>query len=161
MSLRPSRFGVAALMLLSAVPAASAAEPPPASQEIIYMGEATSILGRAVIGPNNDQVGRIADVLVDDQGQPRAAVIDIGGFLGIGQRRIAVAWRALHFLTSAKHPQIRIDLTIDQIKATPEWKVMSKPEGPPVTMAAPPPASAAAPVRDGTATPPGTPAPGK
>ena len=74
---------------------------PPASQELIYQGEATSILGRQVSGPDDKNVGRIVDVLVDDQGQPRAAVVDLGGFLGIGNRRIAVVWRALHFVPEA------------------------------------------------------------
>ena len=77
--------------------------PPPASQEIIYGGEATSILGRQVTGPDRGAVGRIVDVLVDDTGQPRAVVIDLGGFMGIGNRRIAVAWRALHFAPGAWH----------------------------------------------------------
>lgn len=52
-------------------------------------------------GPDDKNVGRIVDVLVDDQGQPRAAVVDLGGFLGIGNRRIAVVWRALHFVPEA------------------------------------------------------------
>lgn len=114
-------------------------QPPPATQELIYRGEATSILGRSVHGPDGNQVGRIADVLVDDQGQPRAAVIDFGGFMGVGNRRIAVAWRALHFLPAAQQYHIRIDMTVDQIKATPEYKPAARPLDPPMTMAAPPP----------------------
>lgn len=117
---------------------AAAAEPPPANQELIYRGEATSILGRSVHDPADAKVGQIVDVLVDDQGQPRAAVIDFGGFMGIGQRRIAVAWRALHFLPAAQQGHIRIDMTVDQIKATPEFKPVSRALDPPTVMAAPP-----------------------
>ena len=108
---------------------------PPASQELIYQGEATSILGRQVSGPDDKNVGRIVDVLVDDQGQPRAAVVDVGGFLGIGNRRIAVVWRALHFAPEATgEGKIRLEMTVDQIKATPEYKPISTP----VVVAAPP-----------------------
>jgi hypothetical protein len=78
-------------------------------------------------------------VLVDDQGQPRAAVIVFGGVMGVGNRRIAVAWRALHFLPDAEQHQIRIDMTVDQIKATPDYKPAARPLDPPMTMAAPPP----------------------
>jgi hypothetical protein len=124
--------------LLMPASMAVAAEALPAGQEVIYSGEATSILGRMVHAPNGSQVGRIVDVLVDDEGQPRAAVIDFGGFMGIGKRRIAVAWRALRFLPGAKHDNILIDLTVDQIKATPEYKPASKPQAP-LTVAAPPP----------------------
>ncbi len=108
---------------------------PPASQELIYQGEATSILGRQVSGPDDKNVGRIVDVLVDDLGQPRAAVVDVGGFLGIGNRRIAVVWRALHFAPEATgEGKIRLEMTADQIKATPEYKAISTP----VVVAAPP-----------------------
>jgi sporulation protein YlmC with PRC-barrel domain len=133
-----------AVLLVPAIAAAAPAEPPPpqpppATQELIYRGEATSILGRSVHDPEGHQVGRIVDVLVDDQGQPRAAVIDFGGFMGVGNRRIAVAWRALHFLPDAEQHQIRIDMTVDQIKATPDYKPAARPLDPPMTMAAPPP----------------------
>ena len=113
--------------------------PPPANQELIYKGEATRILGRTVRDPDNNEVGRIVDVLVDDQGMPRAALIDFGGFMGVGNRRIAVAWRALHFLPAAGQHQIRLDMTADQIKATPDFKPAPRADAPPVTMAAPPP----------------------
>jgi len=108
---------------------------PPASQELIYQGEATSILGRQVSGPGDKNVGRIVDALVDDLGQPRAAVVDVGGFLGIGNRRIAVVWRALHFAPEAAgEGKIRLEMTADQIKATPEYKAIRTP----VVVAAPP-----------------------
>jgi hypothetical protein len=42
-------------------------------------------------------MGRIVDVVVDRTGQVRAAVIDLGGFLGVGSRKIAVDWNALSF----------------------------------------------------------------
>ncbi len=122
--------------------------PAPANQELIYKGEATRILGRTVRDPDNNEVGRIVDVLVDDQGMPRAVLIDFGGFMGVGNRRIAVAWRALHFLPAAEQHQIRLEMTVDQIKETPDYKPAPRPDAPPVTMAVPPP-------------PPGMPAAGK
>lgn len=129
-------------------PPVPAPVPAPANQELIYKGEATRILGRTVRDPDNNEVGRIVDVLVDDQGMPRAVLIDFGGFMGVGNRRIAVAWRALHFLPAAEQHQIRLEMTVDQIKETPDYKPAPRPDAPPVTMAVPPP-------------PPGMPAAGK
>jgi hypothetical protein len=66
-------------------------------------------------------MGRIVDVLVDRQGRVRAAVIDFGGFLGVGSRKIAVDWNALDFADS-KRDFITLALTRDQVKAAPEYK---------------------------------------
>lgn len=123
---------------------AAADDKPPAALEPIYQGQATGIMGSSVDGPANEPVGIIVDVLVDDQGQPRAVVIDFGGFMGVGKRRIAVAWRALHFLPAAQQHRVRIDLTLDQIKATPDFNAGARPVDPPIKMAAPPPGPAAA-----------------
>ena len=58
-----------------------------------------------VADPEGKEIGRLVDVLVDDQGQPQAAVIDFGGFMGVGNRKIAVDWSALHFAPAdPKHP---------------------------------------------------------
>jgi PRC-barrel domain len=52
--------------------------------------EVQGILGKEVRGAADENMGRIADVIVDRSGQARAAVIDFGGFLGVGSRKIAV-----------------------------------------------------------------------
>ena len=115
---------------------------PPASQMLIYEGEATSILGRQVTGPDAKTVGRIVDVLVDELGQPRAAVVDVGGFLGIGVRRIAVVWRALRFTRDpGREGQISLEMSANQIRATPEYKAADRP----VIVAVPPQPDQAAP----------------
>ena len=56
-----------------------------------------SVLGLRVRSSAGEDMGRIINVVVDGTGQVRAAVIDFGGFLGVGARKIAVDWNALHF----------------------------------------------------------------
>lgn len=129
----------AALVVLGQAPAPTPTEMP-AQQEPIYHGEASSILGRTVHGPHDEVTGRVVDVLVDDGGVPRAAVVDIGGFMGMGSRRIAIAWRALRFLTTnGRAGRIELELTLEQLKDTPEFKPPAGPADPPATVAAPPP----------------------
>ena len=57
--------------------------------------QAEGILGKEVRSSADENMGRIVDVIVDRTGQVRAAVIDFGGFLGVGSRKIAVDWKAL------------------------------------------------------------------
>jgi PRC-barrel domain len=96
---------------------------PPASVTIIEATDAHGVLGRDVRSPADEDMGRIVDVIVDRTGQVRAAVIDFGGFLGVGSRKIVVDWNALHFGQIAnKGESITLELTKDQVKAAPEYK---------------------------------------
>jgi hypothetical protein len=80
------------------------------------------ILGKEVRSPTGENMGRIVDVIVDGSGQTRAALIDFGGFLGVGSRKIVVDWSALHFAPKDKSEQITVDLSRDQLKAAPEYR---------------------------------------
>jgi hypothetical protein len=85
--------------------------------------EVQGILGKEVRSAADEDMGRIVDVVVDHDGEVRAAIIDFGGFLGVGSRKIAVAWNALRFLPTAKKGErIALELTRDQVRAAPEFK---------------------------------------
>ncbi len=110
----------------------SNAKPAPAAPEITVLDnrEVEGVLGREVLSATNENMGRIVDVLVDRSGQVRAAIIDFGGFLGVGSRKIAVDWNALHFPPPGKAgARITLELTRDQVKAAPEYQ-----EGKPVVV---------------------------
>ena len=105
-----------------APPAAKEPAPPP-SVTIIGASEAHGVLGREVRSPADEDMGRIVDVIVDRLGTVRAAVIDFGGFLGVGSRKIVVDWNALHFGRIAnKSDSITLELTKEQVMAAPEYK---------------------------------------
>jgi hypothetical protein len=104
-----------------AAPAAPAAPPP--SVTVIDAVDARGILGRDVRSAANEDMGHIVDVIVDRAGSVRGAVIDFGGFLGVGSRKIVVDWSALHFWNVANPSKsITLELTRDQVKAAPEYK---------------------------------------
>src|SRR6478609_10095936 len=98
-------------------------EPPPPSVTVIGAYDARGILGRDVKSAAAENMGRIVDVIVDRAGTVRGAVIDFGGFLGVGSRKIVVDWAALHFWNVAdKTASITLDLTREQVRAAPEYK---------------------------------------
>ncbi len=104
-------------------PAAPKEPAPPASVTVIGAGDAHGVLGRDVRSAANEDMGHVVDVIVDRDGSVRAAVIDFGGFLGVGSRRIVVDWKALRFGAIAdKRDSISLELTKDQVKAAPEYK---------------------------------------
>jgi len=139
--------GIAALALIVAIgvafsenvqtpaqtvpPADHPAPPPDVPPSVTILNhEVEGILGRQAVSDADENMGRIVDVVVDHTGQVRAAIIDFGGFLGVGSRKIAVDWSALHFpLLGQADAKITLELTRDQVKAAPEYV-----EGKPVTV---------------------------
>ena len=111
-----------------AAPAANAGTP----ATVLDDQQVTAILGKNVRGRNGEDMGRIVDVIVNRDGQVRAAVIDFGGFLGVGSRKIAVDWSALRFEPSGKPDRISVDLSRNSVRLAPEYK-----EGTPVVILGP------------------------
>jgi len=102
----------------SAQPKAADVPPP---KIVLDNNQVAGILGKDVQSAAKEDMGHIIDVIVDSAGVTRAAIIDFGGFLGVGSRKIAVDWNALHFGMVKGKEQITLDLTKDQVKAAPEF----------------------------------------
>lgn len=81
-----------------------------------------SVLGKEVRTAPEGDGGRIIDLLADGEGEVRAAVIEFGGFLGIGTRKIAVEWTAMRFVSDGSRLAILVDVSRDQLRAAPEYK---------------------------------------
>jgi len=97
---------------------------------ILESHDLQGILGKEVLSAAGENMGRIVDVVVDRTGKVRAAVIDFGGFLGVGSRKIAVDWNALSFPRPGdKAGRATLEFTRDQVKAGPEYQ-----EGKPVVV---------------------------
>lgn len=79
--------------------------------------ELTGMLGHAVIDAGGHEFARIVDLLADGQGRVRAVVVDVGGFMGLGSRKVAVAWSALRFAPGEKGPVMSIVIPPDRIKS--------------------------------------------
>nr|WP_162623629.1 PRC-barrel domain-containing protein [Paracoccus saliphilus] len=78
------------------------------------------ITGTNVTSPEGESIGSISDLILDgDTGQMKAAIIGVGGFLGIGEKQIALPWAELVINSDAQ--QISTDLTREEAEAAPEY----------------------------------------
>jgi hypothetical protein len=80
-----------------------------------------SILGRDVESPKGEDLGRVVDVLADAHGRVRVAIIDFGGFLGVGTRRIAVDWPLLRFELNARDKPLILSVDRQKLQSAPEY----------------------------------------
>jgi len=72
-----------------------------AATDLSYNGDwrASKVVGLNVYNAQNENVGSINDLLVDKSGNIKAAVISVGGFLGMGARLVAVPFDKMKFST--------------------------------------------------------------
>jgi sporulation protein YlmC with PRC-barrel domain len=75
------------------------------------------IIGKNVYGADGKEIGEINNLLVDPQGRIRAVIVEFGGFLGIGENKVAVPWQKL----TVGKDRIATDMTPDVIKTMPRW----------------------------------------
>ena len=84
--------------------------------------DVTSVLSQPVYSATGESMGRVTDILVDRKAEIRAAIIDFGGFLGVGTRKVAVDWHALHFPPQGNLDRLILSLTRKEVSVAPEYK---------------------------------------
>ncbi len=69
---------------------------------------ADALEGAAVFDANDERVGEVGEILIDDAGAVTAAVVDVGGFLGIGEKAVALPMASLDVLQQEGGDDLRI-----------------------------------------------------
>jgi len=84
----------------------------------------SKLLGATVYGPENASIGEVNDVLIGNDGKIRAVVIGVGGFLGVGEKNVAVPLDALNISRkpeSSAIDKIAVSYSKDELKNAPEF----------------------------------------
>ncbi|MBU2192684.1 MAG: PRC-barrel domain-containing protein [Alphaproteobacteria bacterium] len=83
---------------------------------------AEEMVGTTVYGANDANVGEIGDVILTADGQVDAYIIDVGGFLGIGEKEVAVGSDNLAFMTDKDgNKYLYTTFTEEQLEAAPAY----------------------------------------
>ncbi len=117
-----SRFRSTLLVMLALLGVCSSAQSLPAALDTdpTQTQQLESLLGREVRTPQGDS-GRIIDLLTDRDGKLQAAVVEMGGFLGIGTRKIAIDWRAFRFDTQDSKSFVIMEVDRERLRLAPEY----------------------------------------
>ena len=75
-----------------------------------------------VYDPNNNKIGQISDVLVDKSGKISTLIIGVGGFLGAGQKDVAVPFEEVQATTKDNKVHLVMNTTKDALKSAPGFK---------------------------------------
>lgn len=84
---------------------------------------ADDLTGTRVYGSNDEDVGEIGELLLTDDGKMDRAVIDVGGFLGLGEKEVAVTFEELQIKRSEDGAlRVYIDSTEELLEQQPEYQ---------------------------------------
>jgi sporulation protein YlmC with PRC-barrel domain len=75
-----------------------------------------------VYDPNNNKIGEIMDVLVDKSGKINTLIVGVGGFLGAGEKDVAVPFEAVEATMKDKKMYLVMNATKDRLKSAPGFK---------------------------------------
>lgn len=121
------------------------------------------IIGTTVRNNQNENVGEVEDLIMEKSGDVKAAIISVGGFLGIGERWVAVNFESLTLQPDGSNWRVMLNATRDQMKSAPEFKyenTWAQNRGPNTTATTPPRGSSTAPAdRSPTESRPSAPTP--
>jgi sporulation protein YlmC with PRC-barrel domain len=86
---------------------------------------ASKLIGSNVYGADNAKIGDVNDLLLDSNGNVRAVVVGVGGFLGVGEKEVAMNFKSLNVTRTAngdKIDKITVAYSKDQLKDAPAFK---------------------------------------
>ena len=123
-------------LILAASPAAMAqttpSAPPPAAtpsgQPVWYSHQpeevrASKLIGTKVVNTANESIGDVNEMVLGKDGKVAAVIIGVGGFLGMGEREVAVSFSSLQMRRDQNNNlQLVVNATKDVLKNAPAWR---------------------------------------
>lgn len=85
-------------------------------------GTVTIYYKQAVYTPKEEKIGDINDVLVDKTGKVTAFIVGVGGFLGVGERDVAVPFSAVKMTKKNDKWWLTMNETKDSLKSAVGYK---------------------------------------
>ena len=121
---------VAALATFGAATVHAQSAPPPSTTQAptmldraagpAFSADTRKLIGRNVQNGQNESIGEIEAIYLDQDGKVDSVIIGVGGFLGLGERSVRVAWKDLAIADNGE--KVTTAMSKDQLKALPEYK---------------------------------------
>ncbi len=116
----------------SLVPDQSAAAAEPQSSPFLVKQETSDVLignliGETVVTPNNEAIGEITDLVTDKDGKVLAVLIGAGGFLGIGQKDVAIRFKDIKVSREENNDlTVKANVTKEMIAQAPDYETLDE-----------------------------------
>ncbi|SDM27957.1 PRC-barrel domain-containing protein [Modicisalibacter muralis] len=86
------------------------------------------LVGSAVVNASDEEIGTIDGLLLSKQGQVEGIIVGVGGFLGIGEKHVALDWGAVEITSAEGEANYQVRTTLDRaaLEKAPEFKTEEK-----------------------------------
>ncbi|MBB3229736.1 PRC-barrel domain-containing protein [Halomonas stenophila] len=72
------------------------------------------LVGSAILNVSGEEIGKIDDLLLDQDGQVVGIVVGVGGFLGIGEKHVALSWQSVEITSAEEGAGYQVNTTVDK-----------------------------------------------
>ena len=90
------------------------------TQQPSYSFRATDLIGQDIENAEGDEIGEVEDLIITDDDTILMAVVSVGGFLGIGDKKVAIPYDELTLAEDGE--QITFNATKEELEARPEFQ---------------------------------------
>ena len=89
---------------------------------------ANQFIGASVYNDKDESIGDINDLIITKEGQVAAAVIGVGGFLGMGEKNVAIPLDKITIAHKDEGDDVKLTTTetADALKSAPEFKTLEQ-----------------------------------
>jgi sporulation protein YlmC with PRC-barrel domain len=104
----------------AASPPSSTVVPASPTAAPVASADTRKLIGRNVQTAQNESIGEIKSIYIGKDGKVDSVIVSVGGFLGVGNREVSIAWSDLTI--SGNGETVMVNMTKDELKAKPEYK---------------------------------------
>lgn len=83
---------------------------------------ASDLIGTELKTSADESVGKINDLIIDQDGKVAAVVVNVGGYLGMGEKHVAIDWSAVKKSGNPDNRDLRVDMTADDLQSAPSYE---------------------------------------
>ena len=82
---------------------------------------ASDFIGKRVYTRQGEDIGEVNDLIVTDNGSVQAVILGVGGFLGLGEKDVAVSMRSIEVQSDGNSAKLVVDASKDQLTNAPGY----------------------------------------
>lgn len=83
--------------------------------------QASNLIGAGVSTSTGESMGSVSDLIIDENGQVVAVIVGVGGYLGMGERNVAIGWDDVTRSGSASMQELKVNVTRESLRDAKEY----------------------------------------